>query len=111
MIRVIRADYLNDYVIGFEFSDGKQTKVDFYPFLSMPYQNNCVSKYLDKSLFECYQIIDERDIAWNNYEMCFRFEEIYSGIIEPKLLLTDIDYVCEPFQDYRVIQSPKKKST
>jgi len=100
MTHIIKVEYLSDYTICFEFSDGKKTSVDFYPFLSMPYQNVCVSKYLDKNLFTQFQIINKKDISWNNYEMCFRFEEIYSGKIDPVLLISDIDYACEPYTDY-----------
>ena len=100
MTHIIKFTYLSDYTICFEFSNGRKTTVDFYPFLSMPYQNSSVSKYLDKNLFAGFQIINKRDISWNNYEMCFRFEEIYSGKIEPVLLFSDIDYVCEHYPDY-----------
>jgi hypothetical protein len=100
MIQIIKAEYKRDYCIDFTFSDECSKIVDFYPFLSMPYQNSCVSKYLNKSLFKAFEIINNRDISWNNYEMCFRFEELYSGKIEPTLLIEVPGYVCEPLEEY-----------
>jgi hypothetical protein len=100
MIRLITAKYKKDYRIDFAFSDGCSKIVNFYPFISMPYQSPCVVKYLDKELFKSFEILNKRDISWNNYEMCFRFEELFSGVIEPTLLIAEAGYVCEPFEEY-----------
>jgi hypothetical protein len=101
MIQIISAKYKIDYRIDFAFSDGRNKCVDFFPFISMPYQNPCVVKYLDKELFKNFEIINKRDISWNNYEMCFRFEELYSGVIEPTLSIAETGYVCEPFEEFK----------
>ena len=100
MIQITTAKYKKEYRIDFAFSDGSNKSVDFFPFLSMPYQNPCVEKYMDKELFKNFEIIINRDISWNNYEMCFRFDELYSGKIEPTLLIEEPGYVCEPFEEY-----------
>ena len=76
---ITQAAYLNDYIIKFAFSDGAFKTIDFYPFLTSPHQNPAVKKYLDITLFKKFVIKRAQDISWDNYEMCFPFETLYSG--------------------------------
>lgn len=79
-IRITKAMYIADYRIQFEFSDGTTKEVDFYPFLSKPGQNPMVSQYLDTNRFQKFDILKNRDISWDDYEMCFSLETIYTGV-------------------------------
>lgn len=78
-IKIVSATYLHDYVIRFIFSDRKTHDLDFYPFLSKVPQNPMTSKYLNLRLFKDFEILDSRDISWNDYEMCYDFFTLYYG--------------------------------
>ena len=78
-IEILKAEYIRDYVIRFFFSDGTKMEIDFYPFLSKPNQNPMTAKYLDVIKFRKFKIVRKQDISWNDYEMCFPFETLYSG--------------------------------
>lgn len=78
-LQITQATYTADYRIEFTFSDGTVNEVDFYPFLSQPYQNPMVSQYLDQDRFKQFEIIKNRDISWDDYEMCFPLETLYTG--------------------------------
>ena len=80
-IRTVSATYLHDYIIRFEFSDGKIHDLDFYPFLSKKPQNPMISKYLDLDLFKKFEMNGD-DILWNDYEMCYSFFTLYYGFQE-----------------------------
>ena len=38
-----------------------------------------VTQYLDKDRFRQFEIVKHRDISWDDYEMCFPLETLYSG--------------------------------
>ena len=78
-IEIFETEIANDYVIKFCFSDGTERRVDFYPFLSRKNQNPMAAKYLDVNKFRKFKIIRKQDISWNDYELCFPFETLYSG--------------------------------
>jgi hypothetical protein len=78
-IQITKAEYKGDYCIRFEFSDGKTIEIDFYPFLNKQGQNPMVSQYLDKNRFRNFDILNNRDISWDDFEMCFSLETIYTG--------------------------------
>ena len=78
-LQITQAIYIADYRIRLTFSDGTINEVDFYPFLSRPYQNPMVTQYLDKGRFRQFEIIKHRDISWDDYEMCFSLETLYTG--------------------------------
>lgn len=78
-IQIVNAKYASDYSIQFTFSDGTVNEVDFYPFLSKPYQNPMTSQYLDQDKFKQFEIIHHCDISWDDYEMCFPLETLYTS--------------------------------
>lgn len=80
-IQLTKALYKSRYTIVFSFSNGKISEIDFYPFLSKPNQHADVRKYLDTELFKKFSITLHGDIEWNDYEMCFPFENLYTGDI------------------------------
>ena len=83
-IRIRSAAYLGDYVIHFEFTDGHVSEIDFHPFLSAAGQNPMNSQYLDVIRFRKFKLHRNVDIFWDDWEMCFRFETLYSGKL-PKM--------------------------
>jgi hypothetical protein len=78
-ITIKSAEYLEGYKIKFCFSNKKKTIVDFRPFITAKNQNPMVAKYQDIGRFREFEIIDDMDISWNNFEMCFQFKTIYKG--------------------------------
>jgi hypothetical protein len=76
-IEIVKANYLRDYTIGLEFSDGIVQVIDFEHFLSSA-ANNMTKKYLDKSLFKNFNI-QYGDIVWNDYELCFPIWDLHQG--------------------------------
>lgn len=74
-----KAEYISDYKIAFEFSDGHKSVLDLFSFMSAKGQNPMATKYLDKKRFANFKILGKRDISWNRNEMCFSFNTIYNG--------------------------------
>ncbi|MDQ3100872.1 MAG: DUF2442 domain-containing protein [Bacteroidota bacterium] len=83
-VRIKKATYLRDYVIQFDFTDGHVSEIDFHSFLSAAGQNPMNSQYLDVIRFRQFMLHKNVDIYWDDWEMCFRFETLYSGKL-PKM--------------------------
>lgn len=79
VIAIENAEYLNDYLIQFTFSDGNIRIIDFANFLKNA-RNPMTRKYLDKGLFADFSI-EFGDITWNDYELCFPIWDLYEGRI------------------------------
>ncbi|RZL45989.1 MAG: DUF2442 domain-containing protein [Pedobacter sp.] len=79
VIEINKAEYLEDYKIRFEFSDGEQHIIDFIDFLKSA-KNPMTKKYLDKKEFKNFKI-EFGDIVWNEYEMCFPIWDLHEGKI------------------------------
>lgn len=58
------------------FSDGHVQKVDFAPFLHQAHPE--LRKYLDEKEF-CRFAVEHGNLVWNDYEMCFPIEALYTG--------------------------------
>ncbi len=77
VIEIIKAEYLKDYKIAFEFSDAIKQTIDFESFLTSA-KNPMSKKFLDKKEFQNFKI-EYGDIIWNDYEMCFPIWDLHSG--------------------------------
>jgi len=82
--RIKKATYVGDYTIHFAFTDGHVSEIDFHPFLSAAGQNPTNSQYLDVLRFRQFKLHRNVDVYWDDWEMCFRFETLYSGKL-PKM--------------------------
>jgi len=78
-IQVRSAIYIGDFAIRVLFSDGYNKLVDFKPFLENSLHPS-IRKYLNEIKFKDYQIVDG-NLNWNNYDLIFPIEDLYSGII------------------------------
>ena len=58
------------------FSDGHIQMVDFEPFLKQAHPE--LRKYLDGNEFSRFAI-KHGNLVWNDYEMCFPIESLYTG--------------------------------
>jgi len=79
VIEVVSAKYIGDYAIRITFNDGKETLVDFKPFLSKSLHPS-IREYLDEEKFKQFQIIDG-NLNWKNYELVFPVADLYGGKI------------------------------
>ena len=79
LLSVKGACYIEPYKINISFSDGKKSIVDFESFLNAS-RHPEIRKYLDINLFKNYSIIDG-NINWNDYDLIFPLEDLYSGKI------------------------------
>ena len=79
IISIQKADYLGEYKINLQFSDGIERTIDFGEFLKKA-KNPMTKKYQDKQLFKSYSI-EYGDIIWNDYEMCFPIWDLHEGQI------------------------------
>jgi len=79
VISINSAEYVGEYKIMFNFSDGIERVIDFGTFLKNA-KNPMAKKYLDKNLFKKYSI-EYGDIIWNDYEMCFPIWDLHEGKI------------------------------
>ena len=77
LLEIIKADYLTEYEILVKFSNGMLVTIDFEEFLSKA-QHLSITKYLNLSLFSQFEII-EGNLNWNDYDMIFPLEDLYSG--------------------------------
>jgi hypothetical protein len=81
------------------FSDSHVQKIDFKPFLQQAHPE--LRKYLDEKKFVQFSV-EHGNLIWNDYEMCFPIEAIYTGklISESELLK-----VAEDSPDYKTKQT------
>jgi len=79
LIQVKSAQYIGDFAIRVFFSDGFKKLVDFKPFLENSLHPS-IRKYLNEINFKDYQIVNG-NLNWNNFDMIFPIEDLYSGII------------------------------
>jgi len=79
ILKIIKAEYIEDYKIRLLFSDGKENTVDFQSFLRQA-QNPMTRKFLDINEFKKFKI-EYGDLIWNDYEMCFPIIDLYEDNI------------------------------
>ena len=79
VLEITKAEYCSPYSISLCFSDGHSVVVDFSTFISSS-QHPDILKYKKLDLFKQYRI-DGGDLQWNDYELCFPLESLYSGVI------------------------------
>lgn len=80
VITVENAKYLGEYKIDISFNDSTRQVVDFYPFLSASL-NPFIRKYLSEDEFSRFEI-DEGDLEWNDYDLCFPIADLYENNIQ-----------------------------
>ena len=76
---VTSAVWASGYTLEITFSDGFSRKVDFEPFLKDSVQSE-IRKYLDLDAFKGF-VINFGNLMWNDYDLCFSIEDLYSGEI------------------------------
>jgi len=79
VISVEKVNQLSDFKLELEFNDKTQQVIDFYPFLSRSL-NPLIRKYLSPEEFSKFEI-DEGDLEWNDYDLCFPIADLYENKI------------------------------
>jgi hypothetical protein len=79
VISIEQAKQLDDYKLQLVFNDQSSQVVDFYPFLSKSL-NPLIRKYLAAEEFAKFEI-DEGDLEWNDYDLCFPIADLYENKI------------------------------
>ena len=79
VIAIEEAQYIKDYTLRLNFSDGKELEIDFGPFLHRSL-NPLIKKYLDIDMFKRFTI-ENGDLFWNDYDLCFSTADLYEGKI------------------------------
>lgn len=82
-IDIVRAEYIDGYKIRLWFSDGKNHVVDFEPFLQAA-RNPMSTRYRELQAFKDFRI-EDGNLIWNDYEMCFALEDLYSNDLGAEL--------------------------
>jgi hypothetical protein len=77
VIAIEQVEHLRDYVLRLKFNDGKETEIDFEPFLRRSL-NPLIRKYLDPTLFGQFTV-EYGDLFWNDYDLCFPIADLYEG--------------------------------
>lgn len=78
-ISVISAELVSKYKIRIVFDDGKESIVDFEPFLSAS-QHPSIRKYLNEIKFSQFKVING-NLNWNDYDLIFPLSDLKNGII------------------------------
>jgi hypothetical protein len=81
IIKIEKASYLGAYKLKLAFNDGVEQTIDFAPFLSSSL-NPLIRKYLDLAEFNKYEL-DDGDLEWNDYDLCFPVADLYENNIRP----------------------------
>ncbi len=79
VISVEKVNHIGDFKLELEFNDKTRQIVDFYPFLSSSL-NPLIRKYLSLEEFSKFEI-DEGDLEWNDYDLCFPIADLYENRI------------------------------
>lgn len=81
IISIQSVEHVEEYKLKIVFNDNTVQVVDFYPFLSNSL-NPLIRKYLDIDEFKAFGI-DDGDLEWNDYDLCFPIADLYENSIIP----------------------------
>ena len=81
VLKIEKVIYLGEYKLELFFDDGAKKLVDFGPFL-LGSLNPLINKYLDLGEFKKYEL-DDGDLEWNDYDLCFPIADLYENRIKP----------------------------
>ena len=79
IITVEKVNHIREFKLELVFNDKTCQIVDFYPFLSRSL-NPLIRKYLSPEEFAKFEI-DEGDLEWNDYDLCFPIADLYENRI------------------------------
>lgn len=75
-MKVVKAKYVNDYILEITFDDGKVNKVDFLPAIKK--YPGC-DEFLDVTKFKKFKL-EMGNVVWGkNWDMIFHVENLYKN--------------------------------
>lgn len=80
VIAIGSAQHVAPYRLQLRFDDGKESLVDFAPFLSGSV-HPCIRAYLDKTRFKQFTV-EDGFLHWNDFELVFPMADLYAGRIQ-----------------------------
>lgn len=83
-LKIIEVEHIGGYKLSIKFDDGKISVVDFEPFLESSIHPQ-IKKYKNLENFLKYEI-DNGDLQWNDFELCFPIYDLYTNTILKTLL-------------------------
>ena len=81
VITVKKVEHLGGYKLELVFNDNTRQVIDFFPFLSSSL-NPLIHNYLEITEFSSFKI-DDGDLEWNDYDLCFPIADLYENRIMP----------------------------
>lgn len=81
VLRIKKVKHVGDYKLKLSFNDGNEQVVDFNFFLSSSL-NPMIRKYLRREEFMKFEL-DEGDLEWNDYDLCFPIADLYENNVKP----------------------------
>ena len=76
-LEIVNAEYVDDFRIHLQFSDGVEKTVNFGHFLERA-RHPTLKKYRDVTQFRSFRLVFG-NLDWNDYEMCFPVADLYEG--------------------------------
>lgn len=104
-VDIVRAEAAGGYQLRLFFSDGHVQLVEFGPFLENSL-NLETRQFLEAEQFKTYRL-DNGNLVWGDYEMCFPLEDLYEGCLAGKHVLA----VAEEKSEYGSPVSNAQRST
>ena len=81
LLQLFLLNILGNIKLKLSFNDNTIQVVDFFPFLNRSL-NPLIRKYLDKQEFGKFKI-DNGDLEWNDFDLCFPIADLYENNIKP----------------------------
>jgi hypothetical protein len=82
LIRIEKVEHVGNYRLKLVFNDDTIQLIDFFNFLSSSL-NPLIRKYLNIQEFIRFSI-NNGDLEWNDYDLCFPIVDLYENNIMPK---------------------------
>jgi len=79
ILSIKSAEYAGDYKVKLLFKNGVERLIDFSGFLGKS-KNTQIRKYLNTNTFKSFAV-DNGDLQWNDYDLCFPLADLYEGKI------------------------------
>jgi hypothetical protein len=79
IIDIVLAEQMSGYKLKLRFNDGKETIIDFEPFLKGS-RNPLIRQYLDPQKFAGFRL-EHGDLVWDDYGLCFPLADLYENKI------------------------------
>jgi len=96
-LEITSAEVVGDYKLKLKFSDGHTGVVDFKSFISSSL-NSTIYKFLDLKKFNSFHL-EWGNLVWDDFDMCFPIENLYTGELSEVPLLAVAEECCEYNED------------